>query len=224
MTERLSFIEDGAQLFPEVLDVSALVALAGLFAEAGSKQAGVRVASLGAVRHLADADGPIGGVAATALGLGCFPVRAILFDKRADANWSLGWHQDRTIAVKARNEAAGFGPWTMKQGMLHVSPPFAVTQDMVTLRVHLDGVDSDNAPLLIARGSHRYGRVPEAEIERVVDRSDIVACFAEPGDVWLYATPILHASDTSRSPRGRRVLQLDYARSSLPDGLEWAGV
>ncbi len=46
-------------------------------------------------------------VAARYLGGGARPVRAILFDKTPQANWSLGRHQDRTIAVCERRAAAG---------------------------------------------------------------------------------------------------------------------
>jgi ectoine hydroxylase-related dioxygenase (phytanoyl-CoA dioxygenase family) len=41
---------------------------------------------------------------------------------------------------------------------------------MVTLRVHLDPVPPDNAPLVLAAGSHRLGRIPEAELADVVSR------------------------------------------------------
>ncbi len=49
-------------------------------------------------------------------------------------------------------------------------------------------------------------------------------CLAAAGDVWAYATPILHASAPSMSNRHRRVLQLDYAAVDLPGGLDWYGV
>ena len=65
-------------------------------------------------------------------------MRAILFDKTPATNWSLGWHQDRTIAVAKRADVNGFGPWTVKSGLLHVAPPFDILVRMVTLRVHLD--------------------------------------------------------------------------------------
>jgi hypothetical protein len=60
---------------------------------------------------------------------------------------------------------------------------------------------------LIARGSHRLGRIPEQEIDTVVERCGTCACLAERGDVWAYATLILHASEGARRPRRRRVLQ-----------------
>ncbi len=39
---------------------------------------------------------------------------------------------------------------SIKQGIVHVEPPFAVTAAMLTLRVHPDDVPDDDAPLLIA--------------------------------------------------------------------------
>ena len=89
---------------------------------------------------------PIGALAAAALGPAARPVRAVLFDKTPAANWALGWHQDRTVAVQARHDRPGWGPWSVKAGIIHVEPPFAVIERMVTLRLHLDPVPADNAP------------------------------------------------------------------------------
>jgi ectoine hydroxylase-related dioxygenase (phytanoyl-CoA dioxygenase family) len=149
---------------------------------------------------------------------------AILFDKTGKTNWSLGWHQDRTIVVRERVDTPGFGPWTVKSGLLHVAPPADVLAAMVTLRVHLDPVSSTNAPLLIARGSHRLGMVAERDVDRVVAESEIAVCIAERGDIWLYRTLILHASAAAQQPRRRRVLQVDYAAAPLPGGLAFLGI
>lgn len=151
-------------------------------------------------------------------------VRAVVFDKSPAVNWALGWHQDRTIAVRRRIEMPGFGPWTVKQGQHHVEPPFALIENMVTLRVHLDDVPQDNTPLLIAPGSHRLGRLSEATIDATVSRCGSFACQAERGDIWGYATPILHASAAARRPARRRVLQIDFSGDDLPGALEWLGV
>ena len=170
------------------------------------------------------ATGPIHAVAARHIGPAARPVRAILFDKTAAANWSLGWHQDRTIAVRGRHDVPGYGPWTVKQAILHVAPPFAVIAGMATLRIHLDDVPADNAPLLIAPGSHRLGVVPEREIDAAVARHGTCACLAQRGDVWAYATPILHASPASTGVYRRRVLQVDYAARPLDAPLQWLGL
>jgi hypothetical protein len=168
--------------------------------------------------------GPVAAIATACLGAPARPVRAVLFDKSAGNNWSLGWHQDRTVAVRARCAVEGYGTWSRKQGILHVEPPFEVIERMVTLRLHLDAVPGHNAPLLIAPGSHRLGRLPEAEIAAAVERCGTATCLAEAGDVWAYATPILHASAAVEGGGRRRVLQVDYAASALPDGLEWLGI
>lgn len=153
------------------------------------------------------------------------PVRAILFDKTPGANWSLGWHQDRTIAVQQKRVLPGFEKWTRKAGVDHVEPPFALLERMITLRIHLDPVPPDNAPLLVIPGSHRLGLIKENSILGLVASSKSLPCHAEAGDVWAYATPILHASTRSRGhSTHRRVLQVDYSADRLPMGLEWLGV
>ncbi|TWB75284.1 phytanoyl-CoA dioxygenase PhyH [Nitrospirillum amazonense] len=121
-------------------------------------------------------------------------------------------------------EVPGYGPWSVKDGLIHVAPPAELLAGMVTLRIHLDPVDAHNAPLLVAPGSHRLGRVAAGDVEGVVRRCGEVACLAEAGDVWLYATLILHASAAAVRPRHRRVLQVDYAADDLPGGLRWLGV
>lgn len=151
-------------------------------------------------------------------------VRAIAFNKSPGANWSLGWHQDRTIAVALREDVPGFEVWSQKDGIPHVEPPFALLERMVTLRVHLDPVDGNNAPLLAVKGSHQLGKVAESAIRGVIDGAEIVACHAETGDGWLYATPVLHASARSTRERERRVIHLDFSRDALPAPLRWAGI
>ncbi|EJL20693.1 phytanoyl-CoA dioxygenase family protein [Novosphingobium sp. AP12] len=220
-TLRLS--KDGAQHFragglQSLREISA--ALHGLPTE----RAGVRIHGIEKLRTIVAAQGAIGAIAADYLGSDCRPVRAILFDKTAETNWSLAWHQDRTICVQRRIDVEGYGPWTTKAGMQHVAPPFDLLTRMLTLRVHLDDVSAENSPLLIAPGSHRAGRVPVEEYGDVVARCGTYACLAEAGDVWAYATPILHASEPSFAAGHRRVLQIDYSADQLPGGLKWLGI
>jgi hypothetical protein len=103
-------------------------------------------------------------------------------------------------------------------------PPFEILARMISLRVHLDRVDAGNAPLRAALGSHGLGRVPAEEAAIRAAEHSVINCLAEPGDVWAYATPILHASDRAKPPRRRRVLQVDYADFDLPGGLDWLGL
>jgi hypothetical protein len=220
----LTFSDDGAQLFRSALTHDLLSLLEATLSHLPSDQAGLRLRGVEGLAPLLGPSGDIGRCAASVLGDGCRPVRAILFDKTAATNWALGWHQDRTIAVTERVCVDGFETWSIKSGMLHVEPPFGILSGMVTLRVHIDPVPANNAPLLIAPGSHKFGRIPEENVREVVQRCGTVACLAEPGDIWLYATPILHASEATIAPMRRRVLQVDFSVGQLPGGLQWLGV
>ena len=175
------------------------------------------------ISDLLDVGGPVGSIVTETAGRVAFPVRAILFDKSSEANWSLGWHQDRTICVVERIEVEGFGPWTLKQGQPHAQPPQSLLERMVTVRIHLDDVPADNGPLLVIRGSHRLGRLTEDRIAKLVADSDVTTHLARRGDIWVYRTPIVHASASAGNGHpARRVLQLDYSSDSLPGGLRWA--
>jgi hypothetical protein len=220
----MTYEHDGAQRVPSALSAAALANLKSTLTEVPPGQAGIRLHGIAGLTPFLTAAAPIGAVAASVLGPACRPVRAILFDKSAATNWALPWHQDRTIAVKERVDVEGFGPWTVKGGLLHVAPPFEVLAAMVTLRVHLDPVSATNAPLLIAPRSHLAGRISGENIHQVVAQCGTVACLADAGDIWLYATPILHASEAALEPRHRRVLQVDFAIGDLPGGLQWLGV
>ena len=217
------FVIDGARHFRGALK-PCMAELESAVAALPVHEAGVRIQGTEAFEPLLRCDGCIGAVAANVLGEDAKPVRAILFNKSAEANWSLAWHQDRTICVKEKRQAPGFGPWTVKGGMNHVAPPYELLSRMVTLRAHLDDIPASNAPLLIAPGSHRLGRIPVGEIAKVVRSCGIRSCTASAGDVWLYATPILHASEAASQPASRRVLQVDFAAEALPHGLEWLGL
>lgn len=217
------FDELGAMLLPG----AALPVFAELAAALGrwpDGEAGTRIAADPAIGALLAPGSVIGAVVAEASGKAMHPVRAIYFDKNDKNNWALGWHQDRTIAVKQRVEVEGYGPWTTKQGILHVQPPFAVIAGLRTIRIHFDLVASDNGPLLIASGSHRRGLVASDKCDDVAANAQTVACLADPGDVWIYHTAILHASERSRPGTRRRVLQVDYAAEPLPAPLEWLGI
>lgn len=220
----LTFGRDGAKRFRSAIDACELRSVENAVGHLKADQAGVRLYGIGALRPFLTSQGAAAMTAASVLGEAARPVRAILFDKTPAANWSVGWHQDRTIAVVKRIEVDGFGPWTRKGGMLHVAPPIEVLARMVTLRTHLDPVPTTNAPLLIAPGSHRLGRIRATDVSGVVQRFGTAACVADAGDIWLYATPILHASETALLPARRRVLQLDFAADGLPGGFEWLGV
>lgn len=218
----LSFERQGAQLIrgAATRDLRALEAIAAGYAP---NLPGARLFDQPALAALLVPDSAIGSIPAGILGHGARPVRATLFNKTAGVNWSLGWHQDRAICVRQRIEAPGYGAWTVKAGVHHVEPPFEILRRMVTIRIHLDDVDDDNAPLLIAPGSHRT-RVTVDAVPGLVHDTGVFACLAQAGDIWIHATTLLHASKPAAKPARRRVFQIDFSADDLPAGLEWLGI
>lgn len=150
-----------------------------------------------------------------------FPVRAILFDKSSSANWGVPWHQDLAIAVQERIEAPGFGPWSVKQGIVHVHPPVAILENMVTVRLSLDDCGTENGALRVLPGSHRSGRLNVEDIEQWKRCSSAVECIARRGDAVLMKPLVLHSSLPAAIPARRRVLHVEFAREPLPHALKW---
>lgn len=149
------------------------------------------------------------------------PVRGLWFDKSPQSNWPVAWHQDLTIAVEARVDVPGYGPWSLKNGVHHVQPPAEVLQRMLTVRLHLDRADEQSGALRVIPGSHGEGRLPEDAIAGWRDRPEYV-CRANIGDVLLMRPLLLHASNRATAAVRRRVLHLEYAAMPLPGGLAWS--
>jgi ectoine hydroxylase-related dioxygenase (phytanoyl-CoA dioxygenase family) len=156
------------------------------------------------------------------LGPDAFPVKGILFDKTIGANWKVAWHQDTMITVSERRDLPGFGPWSAKEGVMHVQPPAEVLAGMLTVRVHLDDCGPDNGPLRVLPESHKAGLLSAEAIDARRDSHAAITCTAARGGVLLMRPLTLHASSAATAPRHRRVVHLEYAASPLPNGLHWA--
>jgi len=154
------------------------------------------------------------------LGEGCFAVRGIFFDKVPGANWGLGWHQDRAIAVRERRDVPGFRAWSRKAGVLQVQPPTSVLARMLALRVHLDDNDALNGPLRVVPGSHDAGRI-DTGFDEMRERRGEITCHVSAGGVLAMRPLLLHASSAAERPGHRRVIHLEFAADDLPGGLEW---
>lgn len=221
MRDLAAFEQNGALRFERQLTAGQIDSLRAVADERIGSRPGARLDSEARLADVLAVSGVVGGVAAGLTSSRARAVRAVLFDKTEGANWVVAWHQDRTIPLRARIDVEGFEPWSTKDGVPHVTPPFDILARMVTLRVHLDPVDDANAPLRVALGTHRLGRVPADQADRVATTTEQRVCLAEAGDIWAYRTPILHMSDRVVRPTRRRVLQVDYADFDLPGGLEW---
>jgi hypothetical protein len=159
-------------------------------------------------------------VIASVLGPNCFAVKGILFNKTQKSNWKVPWHQDLTITVQERIEAEGFGPWTIKGGVVNVQPREDVLHGILAIRIHLDANDHQNGPLRVIPGSHKHGRLTTEQIAKL-DKSESVECLVPRGGALLMRPLLLHASSACLLPKSRRVIHLEYSSLDLPCGLRW---
>lgn len=160
-------------------------------------------------------------IANEVLGSKSHPINATLFDKTADANWFVTWHQDRTIVVKEKIETAGYSPWSIKDNMNNVQPPPAILEKMVALRIHLDDCPEENGAIKFVPGSHSHGFIDPENINSFREGKEVVTCPAKRGDVILMRPLILHASSQVAAPKNRRVLHIEYSNAKLPGELRW---
>lgn len=159
--------------------------------------------------------------ASAVLGSGCFAVRALFFDKTADANWKVVWHQDLTVATQKRIELPGYGPWSMKAGVPHVQPPAEILENMLAIRVHLDPCGQDNGPVRVLDGTHCLGRLASDAIDDLRARRPESVCVAAEGALLALRPLLLHASSPATRAGHRRVIHIEYAAGPLDPPLLW---
>jgi hypothetical protein len=152
---------------------------------------------------------------------GGFPVRSIFFDKSPERNWHVVWHQDLSICVKERHDVPEFRAWSIKEGVQHVQPPPAVSEQMLTIRLHLDDCGVDNGPLQVIPGSHRHGRLAAEDIATWKVKGPITTCVVPRRGAVLMKPLLLHSSLPAIKPKHRRVLHIELASHPLPPPLEW---
>jgi len=149
------------------------------------------------------------------------PVRSIFFNKSTQTNWSVAWHQDVTVALRARGEAPGFSSWSEKKGIPHATAPPDLLGKMLTLRLHFDDTDEANGALRVLPGSHRSGVLASQQIDDISRGQSGVHCIVSQGGALLMRPLLLHASSRSTTSKARRVLHIEFAGFKLPAGLEW---
>ena len=175
-----------------------------------------------ALRELVDSP-PFTDLARTVMGKSARAVKGVFFDKTPTANWLVPWHQDVTITVKERRDVTGFEMRPVRDGIVHALPPVSISENLLTLRIHLDDAGADHGALRVIPGSHLTGRLEPAEIRNWIDHVSQVVVAVQAGDVMLMRPLLLHASSACQSPAHRRVVHVEYAADDLPGGLQWAG-
>jgi ectoine hydroxylase-related dioxygenase (phytanoyl-CoA dioxygenase family) len=209
--------DDGFAVVPACLDKATVELLSDQFDDTRDPER--NLLSVPSVRALAISRA-VREIMEAVLGPECFAVRGIFFNKTRSSNWKVVWHQDLTIAVRERADVSGFGPWTVKAGILHVQPPPEVMSGLLAIRLHVDESGIDNGPLRVIARSHCKGRLSAEQIGNW-NKETAVTCTVPKGGALVMRPLLLHASSSCAIPNPRRVIHLEFASAKLPHGLDW---
>jgi ectoine hydroxylase-related dioxygenase (phytanoyl-CoA dioxygenase family) len=218
-------LDPGFSIHPELFDRDTMLAVISALdrSELVRRRAGVRhVLTIPEVRFLANQPALLD-LAQRYVGPNAIPFRATLFDKSATANWLVSWHQDTALPIRARGEAAEWGPWSMKGGVLHAIAPASALNQLVALRVHLDDSTRGNGPLRVLPATHMGGVLDHEQIDALVDTVEAVDCVAVAGSVLAMRPLLVHASSKAQNGQARRVLHIEFSpTTSFGAGIDLA--
>lgn len=162
-------------------------------------------------------------IAQQVLGPEARPFRATLFDKSPISNWLVVWHQDTALPLWQRHELRGWGPWSIKEGIIYAHAPATALEEILALRINLDDSTDSNGPLRVLPGTHTLGVLTDEAIERLSSEINPADCLVPAGGVIAMRPLIVHASSKSLIEVPRRVLHIEYAvRMTIADHVELA--
>ncbi|HEY6265047.1 MAG TPA: phytanoyl-CoA dioxygenase family protein [Candidatus Acidoferrum sp.] len=217
--------KQGFAVLPEILTPKEVDELLDEFGRVDlpRSRAGVRhamkIPTVAAVARAA----PLMEIVQETLGRNAFPFRATLFDKSPTANWLVVWHQDTALPLQERREVPGWGPWSVKDGVIYAHAPESALSQVLALRLHLDDSTAENGPLRVLQGTHTLGVLTDEALHDLSTRIVAVDCVVPRGGVLAMRPLIVHASSKSQSDAPRRVLHIEYAASSVTaEGLDLA--
>lgn len=180
----------------------------------------LRDAAVAALAH----DPKLVRIAQEVLGPGAFPFRVTLFDKSPDANWLVVWHQDTALPLCERRDLPGWGPWSVKEGVIYAHAPTSALSQVLALRLHLDDSLASNGPLRVLPGTHTQGVLTDEAVYQLAQETPAVECLVRQDGVLAMRPMIVHCSSKSQATAApRRVLHIEFASTAMiADGLELA--
>jgi ectoine hydroxylase-related dioxygenase (phytanoyl-CoA dioxygenase family) len=219
-----SLEREGFDIIPQFVAERAIIELSKSLeaVSEGRSRAGLRNALRTAAVHALAMDEKLVDLARHALGVQAIPFRATLFDKSPESNWLVVWHQDTALPLHERKDVQGWGPWSVKEGVICAHAPASALEQVLAIRVHLDDSSEDNGSLRVLPGSHRVGVLSDDEIHELSTKTPVVDCYVPSGGVLLMRPLIVHASSKAKNKTARRrVLHIEYAASlKMSSGLE----
>lgn len=82
---------------------------------------------------------------------------------------------------------------------------------MLFARIYLDDAGIDAGDIQLAQSSHKFGKIPHANIETTLPICPTVECEGHAGDVLFVKALTLHRSRKSQSGMPRRALRVDFS-------------
>jgi len=162
-------------------------------------------------------------IAQEILGREALPFRATLFDKSPTSNWLVVWHQDTALPLRNRREVPGWGPWSVKDGVIYAHAPAGALCGVLALRIHLDDSTEDNGPLRVLPGSQKNGVLSDDAIHEFAARVPAVNCLIPKRGILAMRPLLVHSSSKSRGESSRRVIHIEYSGSmAVAGGIELA--
>ena len=162
-------------------------------------------------------------IAQEILGREALPFRATLFDKSPTSNWLVVWHQDTALPLRNRREVPGWGPWSVKDGVIYAHAPAGALCGVLALRIHLDDSTEDNGPLRVLPGSQKNVVLSDDAIHEFAARVPAVNCLIPKRGILAMRPLLVHSSSKSRGESSRRVIHIEYSSSmAVAGGIELA--
>jgi ectoine hydroxylase-related dioxygenase (phytanoyl-CoA dioxygenase family) len=215
--------QQGFAIFPEIFSSCEVLDLIKRLPATPTHRAGTRnLLTQGEVAVFANDDRVLG-LARSILGPQALPFRATLFDKSPRNNWRVSWHQDRVLPLRERHKVAGWGPWSIKSGVVCAGAPANVLQNIIAIRIHLDDSTDENGPLRVLPKAHLLGIVGDAFLSDGAHHNLAVSCLVTRGGIIVMRPLLVHCSSKALTTAPRRVLHVEYAScASLGNNLELA--
>ena len=219
-----SVAQQGFEIIPDLFDREGMVSVIKTLAQmplrhgrAGARNA-LRIESVQALAR----DSRLINLASSLLGVDATPFRATFFDKSAQANWLVVWHQDTALPLRKRADVRSWGPWSVKEGVVCAHAPAYALEQVLAIRVHLDDSDEQNGSLRVLPQTHTRGVLSDDAIHDLAEKTPSVDCFVGAGGVLVMKPLLIHSSSKAKAENcHRRVLHVEYAASmSFPDGIE----
>jgi ectoine hydroxylase-related dioxygenase (phytanoyl-CoA dioxygenase family) len=154
-------------------------------------------------------------IAQEILGGEALPFHATLFDKSPQANWLVVWHQDTALPLRERRNTPGWGPWSVKDGVIYAHAPASALCRVAALRIHLDNSTTHNGPLRVLPGTHTQGVLSDDAIQELAARIAPVDCLVPQGGVLVMKPLLVHASSKSQLAMPRRILHIEYCETIM---------